>query len=500
VDLDPAHIPARRQLFRINNILGRHQEAEEVLQKVFVPSVDDVLRQRLEGGHSTANSPALSEWLAGWKESADPFAMHDALAEAVSAGNLGQSLSTAERAAVLLTLRDTAEMRDEQSAAWMERNASLAARTGRNVEASQLYRRLNAVEPDNISALYGLAGSLQGGGDLEEARAVYESLVAINPGDPVAAGALRKAADLLRDSIRVMANYAGEDSPGRLADINRLQFGAIYQTRLARGLVVEAGPMFWLEMPGDSPNFTAQGFRVAARYRAADWVSFQGSFGYKAYNQGGAKNTFTGGAGAEFNYLDRVRIGLAYLREDIVRNRFNIPQGTQADVFQITLATNPLRDWSTETFGRMLFYNDNNTQGQIGGSVAWTMLRNPGVLQARIGGLGMWTAKESRDVFADGELVDVIYPYWTPGQYGQGFVALSWSQNLAPEAYAGQRELSYRLGLLASMDTTSNFLVGGELALRWEVVRNLILEAAATMQRSQQWNGAFATFSADYRF
>ncbi len=503
LELDASNADARRQLFRIQNILGRDREAAAVLQPLFAQPADELLRQRLRQSSATSQQASLMEWL-DQRESLSaregPTALYEALEMALTSGELAQSVRGEARAQTFLALHTLRPVASVQSAAWKEQQAAEAARHGRNIEATRLYRRLSEQEPENLSALYGLAGALQSAGNLEEARAVYESLVRLNPQDPIASGALRRAADLLRDTLRLYGTIENEDSPGRLANITSTRMGLRFSTRFNEHFSAQLAPLLFLEAPKGGPLYTAQGFAVGVTYRHNEFASLNLGFGYRAYNQREAQNTFTGSAELVLTPTDRVRIGLAYLREDVLRNQFNILQGTQANVLQASLHLGLTDNLELTTVGRALLFSDQNTQGQITAAAAYTLLRKPGLLRAQLGGTGIWTARQSQEIYHRDRLVDVIYPYWTPGQYGQGFATLTWSQNLSPEAYTGQNELSYSASFLTSLDTSANFLVGGELSLRWEVVRNLILEAAASIQRSQQWNSARGTLSADYRF
>lgn len=498
--INPANADSRRQLYRVQQILGRFQEAEEVIEPLFHPSIDQIVSSRLQTLGVTRSSPALQVWLEGNAQAATPFALYEDLRRATQDGTLMPAMAPDAQAALLVVLEETRKHYEVQSAAWTERAASKASRSGRNIDAVRLYRRLGAEEPDNIAALYGLAGALQAGGDIELARQAYECLVALNPSDPVAAGALRKAADLLRDSIQMISRFQNEDSPGRLANITRSEFALLYAMRIDDRFQLQLEPKFWLEAPGDGGLFTAQGFEAALRYRHNELLSASVRFGVKAYNQPGAPTTFTGGVDLLFNAWDRARIALGFSREDIVKNRFNIIQGTQADVIRIAAESDITTRLRTTAAAQGLRYSDSNLQGIVAASVSYSILKTPGDLAIGAGALGMWTEKQSEEFYLAGELSDVRYPYWTPSQYGQGAVSLRWQHDLAPNAFAGQNELSYGAAILGSFDTTSNLLLGAEIYLRWEVVQNFIFEAAASMQRSRSWNGSQATVNAEYRF
>jgi len=235
-------------------------------------------------------------------------------------------------------------------------------------------------------------------------------------------------------------------------------------------------------------------------YRHNAFASVNLTFGFKAYNTPGIQPTFTGGAEVILNANDRARFNFGYRREDVIHNQFAIIQATQADVFFAGASTRITRDLEASAGGRFLLYTDGNMQAIGNADLSYTILRKPGTLKVGVGGVTVFTKNQSQETYENGELASVKYPYWTPNNYFQAVASLAWDQSLAPDAYAGQRELSYGGRLWASYDTTENFLVGLELHLRWEIVRNLILEAAGNIQRSQDWNAASATIGATCRF
>jgi len=500
LEIDPGDHASRRQVFRIHGILGEPDLADASLDAVFEPSADALLLARLEQSTAAKQSQPLQDWLAKHTRQRTPYGLTEALGQALRDGSLSSGISPESHAAVLLAWQNVQPLADLQAAAWMEKTAAAEARAGHNINASRLYRKLSTAEADNISALYGLAGALRGDGSVEEAIEVYETLVAINPEDPVASGALLEAVDLLRDSIEVAASFQNEDSPGRLANITRLQMAAIYTARFGDRWTLEAGPRVWLEAPKTGPSYWAEGFEVSALYRANSFASFDLSFGFKGYNSPDIPNTFTGAALVNLNLWDRAMVTLGYQRQDVITNQFNLQDGTQTDSLVAGFQFQPARNWDASLGGKLLFYNDNNTQFIGNARLAYAFVTKPGRLTGAIGLIGMQTQHESQENFIDGELASIRHPYWTPQGYLQGYASVGWEQNLAPASYAGQNELSYGLQFITSTDSTSNFLLGGEARIRWEIVRNLILQAAGSIQRSKEWNGASATISASYRF
>jgi len=500
VSLSPEDPDARRQLFRLYAILGDDDRANAAIEPLFVNRVDNRLLARLQSSGAARDCAPLQEWISKHAPAPEPYALTQALDLALRDGSLGSRLPPPARAAVLLALEDVRDDWQAQQGAWIECMAVASAREGRQLDTAKLYRRLSETEPENVSALYGLAGTLTGSGDLEEAREIYGRLVTIHPSDATARGALRKATDLLRDTITVIARFQTEDATGRLANISRAELGTLYGVRINDRLTLEIGPRFWIETPQGGPSFFAEGFTIDALIRYNEMLSFRAGFGMKIYNDLIPSPLFTGNISATVNAWDRATFFVGYDRRNIIHNVYDLEQGIQADVLTLTASSRLTRRLDATVQNELLFYSDSNIQNVTSGTVAYTLLRKPGTLRAAISGVSIFTNRQSEDIFEGSEVVDVRYPYWTPNSYLQGVASLSWNQDLSPRAFAGQKELSYRAKILASADTTSNILVGGELGIRWEIVRNLIFEAAASIQRSQSWNGSEVTVSTDYRF
>jgi hypothetical protein len=383
----------------------------------------------------------------------------------------------------------------------LEWRAMTAQRAGRFSEAARDYAELRRSEPDNAAAGYGLAGALRGAGKQRASAAVYREIVRATPGESYAVGALREIEDGLRGDARGDYAFLDEDSPGRLADISRNLFRAAYDFQLGDALRLALGPDAWIERPEEiSRPYFAAGATARADWRVASAWRLSLDYTFKGYSTRSLRDTNTGGAALAFQPWSALTLATSYRREDVLHNRYNFSQATQADVARISGRADATRWLELSADAALWRYTDDNLQLDAGATAGFVLARKPGKLVAELRGRYLTTQWQSESVFTSGEETNVIHPYWTPRDYFRGTVALLWEQSLSLDAAIGQNEFSYHAGVQTSLDTDANPSVGFGAGLRWDIVRNLLLDVSGTIERSPEWNGASAAASLAYGF
>lgn len=478
----PARAGFRRQAARVAGYRNRLAEAEALLTPLLEPSVDEQFRRRLDA----ATLRALAK-----KRAQTPFSLYE------TAAARGKQLPASARRAVA----ELAETYQTQRGAWLELRAMRALADGRPAVAAQAYRELRDLEPSDLSSAYGLAGALAASGDPRAALAAYRELAATNPRDAFVLEAIQEIEDQFRDRVRAAYVFSSEDSPGRLADISRNVFTVTFETWINDHVRLALGPAFWIEQPaGVSSPYFATGGTALVEWRVNPRLSLALDYTSKNYVNADLQGTHTGGFTLTATPWDGALLIARLGREDVLHNAYNFTQRTQADLARVSFQT-PVNRW-LEVSGDVGLrrYTDDNLQAEAGAGVGIVIVRYPGKLVAEIKGRYLTTEKESVTEFANGRESNVIHPYWTPRNYARGAVGLTWEQSLKRRGSPAANDLSYRVGAQAGIDTDNNPSIALSASLRYEIVRNLILELSGNVERSPQWNGANAAVSLNYGF
>ena len=157
----------------------------------------------------------------------------------------------------------------------LDRRAARSRIDRRPRRAAKLYERLVALEPAEPSHRYGLAGSWAEAGEEARASAIYAKLAAADSRADFARGEQTRIADASRDRGTVRYFFASEDSPDRLADVERQTITVEYGLQLGRSWRLELGPKTWVEMPGGvaRPYVSTGGTLSLVGSVSPDWKS-----------------------------------------------------------------------------------------------------------------------------------------------------------------------------------------------------------------------------------
>lgn len=373
----------------------------------------------------------------------------------------------------------------------LEDKALSLVKKNRPREALNQYKLLAANEPENVGAQYSMAGLYNQLGELTQSLNTYGELEGNNLFDII-----QEVNSKYGTFIEFNNRLVSEDAPSRLANIVRWESSGSIKW-ISQEWNISAGPVFWLESPKGAKDFTAQGGRIEAAYRISRDLAISGEFTSKAYNQD-IQPTFSGNVFGKYSQ-DWGSVELGVSQEDVLHNEyafFQKTQGTnllarvnfQADRLEMSLAN------------RGTYFSDNNLQLESVLRANWTLIRNPGTFKIGVGGSYLDSQFVTVETIDEEELSKVKYPYWTPKNYLRGTIYLDWEQNLSRNSFSGQKELSYALALFSSFDNDNNLLVGGGVALNWEIRQNWRLQAATNVERSAAWNGASLTLTSSIKF
>lgn len=496
IDSDPGNPAFRRELARVHAWDKEMRDATRVYKSLWEPPVDDSLLAALElPAQSNAELAIILDEARDHQHAHRPFVVYEELSRA-AADTTGRT--QAELDAALLEY--SAEYRLQRSA-WLESRAKNEMWNRHFLRAEDDLEDLNAFDPGNQEAAFDLAQAQAAQGLRRRAISSYERLLTLDRLHQQASLALEREEILNSPAAQVSYLFLDEDGSDRLSDITRQRIRETFELPIDHDYYFRVSANQWFESPNRfETTYTAQGpsFEVGGIFN--EYLSASGSFVYKNYNKRGIEDTFGGSARLTFNAWDYVKLGAAYLHEDVIHNIYGIEQGTQSDSIELS-ANSWLNHWfEIDGLAAYRHYNDNNNAFESRLTAGAIVLDHPTTLKLLAGGEFRDTEKESKPIFDDGEQVNVIFPYWTPQNYFRGIVSIEWRHDLAKFFFADAELHYYALRVSGSYDTDSNPSIGFEGEYRFDFLQRWSFHVIGGLERSPQWDGASAWSSLTYRF
>lgn len=479
---EPANPTLRRELARVLTWAKKMSSAMRAYATIWERPVDAEIE-------STLPADVTAE-LAGRVTDRSPYGVYEALAASEWADTYREALEI---------YRGEYET---QKAAWLESRAKNATWNQRHIRAEKMLTQLSSFEPGNQEALFDLAQTQAAQGMSLRAMGTYESLLVLDPNHQIASIALARERHLARPAVSVGVLFLDEDGSDRSAEIRRYRVQTSFEIPIHRQFYFRLSAYQWIEQPerGASTTYYAFGPGIEIGGVINKYLRANGSFVYKNYTAQGIKDTLSGTASLTFNAWDYATITAGYERADVIHNEYGILQGTQADSLVVN-AKSQINHWlDMRATGAWRFYNDNNSGVEALLTVGVLLLDHPTTLRLSGGVEYRNTSHLSESVFRDGQLADVVHPYWTPQNYLRGIMALEWKQDLSKQFFANAEAHWYALRLTGSYDSTANPSVGFQAEWNIDIARNWTLSLLGGIERSPQWNGASAWSSVTYRF
>ena len=116
------------------------------------------------------------------------------------------------------------------------------------------------------------------------------------------------------------------------------------------------------------------------------------------------------------------------------------------------------------------------------------LIQHPRELKLILRGDYRNTSEKDREIWQNGQLVDIVHPYWSPQDYFAGAASLEWRHDLAKNYFAGAKLNYYDLICTFSTDTEDNpgVALGGEWC--YDLNQHVAFRVAGMIHRSRKWD------------
>lgn len=486
----PADPVPVREMARTAVWAGDMEEALSYYAMLLTPAVDrqllDAVAPMVKGEDAGGLHPAV----AGLQHSVAGGSIWEGYDEICTAQSRLQTVLDPERKRQLQRIMENLlpAFLIQRSAA-LERDAKQYAWHNRLLHARDAYRTLVQVEPFSREARFDLGQVECRLGLCDRAADRYAALLADGSEHDLANQALKKMRSLHRPALTV--GYAGwhESGYGDLAGIRRQQFKMKLEVPVICRMKISAAVQQWHER-GDFGDETARadGGTLSFNGPITAWLDAAASWTLKDYTDDLYDDKQLGAGEIRVNVYDYVHLELGFARENLPANTFGLRQGIETDTWRIGARAEPTRRVTLAANLRTIDYSDDNQGVYHDMALGYRIMDFPQRLTIRLIGEYRDTDKDSRFVYSDGRLADIIHPYWSPMDYTAGSAEVEWRHHLSAPHFCGNDRHYYEVRISGGSDSNSN--AAGILAAAWhyEFRTRWTLAFNGLVHRSEDWD------------
>jgi len=383
----------------------------------------------------------------------------------------------------------------------LEKEAKKLAYDGRFARSLPVYETLVRENPGNEEALFDEAQAACALGLCGREARAYERLLSIDPLHFLASEAFGRLRSRANPSVRFDYSYWNEEGRGDLARITRNRFDVTVDVPVGCQYHFFLKGHRWLDTPDfDHATYGAGGVSVGFAGVFSPFARAEGSWTRKRYDSGTLSDRDTGHGTVWFNLDDRVRLGAGYARTDEIYNYFGIVQGTQADRIFIAFQSDITRKLDVSGRAEYTGYNDSNSGSLLSLASGYALTDHPRIFKVAASGEMRNTRHDNEYVYRNGELIDIIHPYWAPRDYLAGSVILEWRHDLSKTFICGAEQHYYDLKASFGTDSENNPYAKIEGEWSWEFLKHWLVGIKGLLHTSPKWDATGAWAWLRYRF
>jgi len=388
-----------------------------------------------------------------------------------------------------------------QRAAYLEGESKRLTWNRRPAQAMDAYGKLLAVTPGNQEAIFDYAQLQCALGLCDREEETYRRLLDMDKLHSLAGKAMERLKIRRNPSLKLGQIYWSERGREGLTEIDR------YRTDLGVDIPIDC--RFHLKLIGhhwvEHPSYThdsygANGFTLGASGVLNPYIKGEAAWTKKLYRDSEFENTDTGYAHIRLNLMDYVEVGLGYDRTDELYNYFGIRQGIQADTWWMSLNSNITRRLELMGQVRYLSYSDDNDGQHYMAGAGYAFTDHPRIFKVALTGEYRNTSNQDVYQYVDGQLMNIIHPYWTPNDYYAGAVTFEWYHDLSRLLFCGSQLHFYDLAVAVGTDTEHNPSIEFRGEWHYEFLDHWTFSIKGLIHRSKLWDAEGAWADIEYQF
>ncbi len=486
--LNPGDPLPLREMARVAMWGKMVNEAMEIYASLLSPSVDSLLLPKIRPiAEASADKQLLAEYsqLKGKIDQGSIYQGYEKFGEGLKKNDQVDSVMV-----------DLLPAYRTQKAIVLESKAKKLSWDKRFSRSMPYYEELIRFNPENEEAYFDYAQVECSLGLCGREKAIYDRLLNIDPYHNLAGIALERQQIRKNPSLKFDHSYWMEDGRGDLAQITRNRFDLTFDLPVFCQYHFNVALNQWFERPVlNHRTYRATGFTFGFHGVFNQYVAGEASWTYKDYanDELGAKNT--GKAGAWLNLKEYVHIGGGYERTDELYNYFGLKHGIQADNWWLGVRANFTRQLDLDGKAQFISYNDNNEGKHYSLALGYAVTDHPKIFKISLLGEYRNTQHENVYTYRGNNLVDIVYPYWTPKNYKGTAITFEWRHDYSKLFFCGNELRFYDLKVSFGADSENNPSAKIEGEIYHEFSKRWTVGLKALWHSSPQWNanGLWAT-------
>jgi len=366
---------------------------------------------------------------------------------------------------------------------------------GKNLKA------LTDVAPGNEEAWFDLAQSQYALGLKKAAYQTYSHLLSLDSLHQMAAEGSRKIRIDGYPALEANYDYWYENGYGHLSQMTRHETGIRAEAPILKDYFVVVSGEQWQYRPNEvSRTWLAYGPTIQAGGVVNQWLKGGAAYRRKVFERNDVKNANSGHVEIEGACNDYLSLGVRAERQDKFVNVYALKQGIQLDSAGVYPVLRINRDIHVDGAAKWQSYTDQNSAQHHWLRGTGLLTQHPRELKVILRGDYRNTSEKDREIWENGQLVDIIHPYWSPQHYFAGAAGLEWRHDLAENYFAGAKQNYYDIVCTFSMDTEDN--PGAELGGEWryDLNQHVAFRVAAMIHRSRKWDAELLSIRLTGRF
>lgn len=365
----------------------------------------------------------------------------------------------------------------------------------RFIPARNKLQELVRIEPGNEEARFDLAQTECVLGLCDQEALTYKRLLDIDPLHSLAQKALKRQKIRSRPDVQLTYSLWDEEGRGELAQIRRSHYGLNIDIPVYCRHKLKLGQSRYLEDPKEhSGSVRAEKTEIGFTSRINAFLALDANIGFKDYDQD-YEDQKTGRLGVGINFWDYAHLNLSAQRENVIANYYSLSQGIQKDFWQADLFLPLTHKNAFRMRQEYIDYSDDNSGLLTRAAWEHALTEHPRQLKFALSGEYRDTRKESQ---MDTE--PKTHPYWTPQDYWQTAVTLSFRHDLSRYFFCGSKKHFYELKATSGTDTEDNPSI--ELSGQWsfEFKRHWGIHLKGMLHESKDWDASSVQVGVEYRF
>jgi len=365
--------------------------------------------------------------------------------------------------------------------------ANLWQRRWRN--AGKNLKELTDSTPGNNEAWFDLAQSQYALGLKKATYQTYSRLLALDPLHQMAPEGLQKIRIDSQSALEASYDYWYENGYGHLAQITRHESAVRAEAPILKDYFVAVAGEQWQYRPNEvSRTWLAYGPTLQAGGVINPWLKGDAAYSRQIFEGNDVQNANSGHLELEGALNDYFSLGLRGERQNNFVNVYALQQGIQLDSVGAHPVLRVNRDLQVDGEAGWQSYTDQNSAQHHWLRGTELLTQHPRELKLILRGDYRNTSEKDREIWENGQLVDIVHPYWSPQDYFAGAAGLEWRHDLAQNYFAGAKLNYYDLICTFSTDTEDNpgVALGGEW--RYDLTRHVAFRVAGMINRSRKWD------------